>query len=155
MTEKIMEHSVSDFLDLVTGPVDETLRARVYFRDYIRWAFLIRMFQELKDNSSETSYSYLELSLASDFTSSTLALQEGFTSEEWEDYVRARFARAQDIHISDPSDLDYFSSWTANVGERLASVLSGETAPEELLEGELLLTWLDFENELLAVSTER
>lgn len=150
-----MEHSVSDFLDIVTGPVDETLRARVYFRNYIRWAFLIRMFQELKDNSTDTSYSYLELSLASEFASSNLALQEGFTSEEWEDYVRARFARAQGIHVSDPSDLDYFSSWTTRAGEYLASVLSGKTKAEALLEGELLLTWLDFENELIVVSTER
>lgn len=155
MVEVILEHSVPEFLKVVTGPVDEELQARVHFRDYIRGTFLVRMFDELRDHSTGTSYSYLELSMAGDFSRNALALEEGFTSEEWEDYVRARFARAYRTIIGDSSKLDYFSSWTTKVGERLAAVLRGDCEASTVLEGALLTEWKAYEEELRTLRGSR
>lgn len=155
MVDVILDHSVSEFLKVVTGPVDEELQARVHFRDYIRGTFLVRMFDELKDHSTGTSYSYLELSMAGDFSRNSLAIEEGFTSEEWEDYVRARFARAYRTIIGDSSKLDYFSSWTAEVGELLADVLRGDREASTVLEGELLAEWEAYEEELRTLRGSR
>lgn len=155
MVDVILDHSVPDFLKVVTGPVDEELQARVYFRDYIRGTFLVRMFDELRDHSTGTTYSYLELSMAGDFSRNALTLEEGFTSEEWEDYVRARFARIHPTVIGDTSKLDYFSNWTAEVGERLAAVLRGDREASTVLEGSLLDEWEAYERELQTLRGSR